>query len=79
MWERLGATESMSYLGAVVESFSCVQLFFNTVDCSPPGSFDHGISQAERLEWVAISSSRGIFLTQGLNLYPLHCRQVLYH
>ena len=28
-------------------------------DGSPPGSSVHGISQARRLEWVAISSSRG--------------------
>ena len=27
------------------------------VDCSPPGSSVHGISQARTLEWVAISSS----------------------
>ena len=26
----------------------------NTMDCSPPGSFVHGISQARILEWVAI-------------------------
>ena len=29
------------------------------LDCSPPGSSVHGISQAEVLEWVAISFSRG--------------------
>ena len=29
------------------------------VDCSPPGSSVHGISQARILEWVAISFSRG--------------------
>ena len=29
------------------------------MDCSPPGSSIHGISQARILEWVAISSSRG--------------------
>ena len=28
-------------------------------DCSPPGSPVHGILQARRLEWVAVSSSRG--------------------
>ena len=28
-------------------------------DCSPPGSSVHGISQERRLEWVAISFSRG--------------------
>ena len=31
----------------------------DTIDCSPPGSSIHGISQTRRLEWVAISSSRG--------------------
>ena len=30
------------------------------MDCSPPGSSVHGILQARILEWVAISSSRGI-------------------
>ena len=29
------------------------------MDCSPPGSSVHGISQATILEWVAISFSRG--------------------
>ena len=28
------------------------------MDCSPPGSSVHGISQSGILEWVAISSSR---------------------
>ena len=30
----------------------------NPMDCSPPGSSARGISQARRLEWVAISFSR---------------------
>ena len=30
----------------------------NPTDCSPPGSFVHGIPQARILEWVAISFSR---------------------
>ena len=34
-------------------------LFYNPVDCSLPGSSDHGISQARILEWVAIFFSRG--------------------
>ena len=29
------------------------------MDCSPPGSFVHGILQARILEWVAMASSRG--------------------
>ena len=39
--------------------------------CSPPGSSVNGIFQARILEWVAISLSRGIFLTQGSNSYLL--------
>ena len=31
----------------------------NPMDCSPPGSTVHGISQARILEWVAIPFSRG--------------------
>ena len=31
------------------------------VDCSPPSSSVHGISQARILEWVAISFSRGSY------------------
>ena len=29
------------------------------MDCNPPGSSVHGISQARILEWVALSSARG--------------------
>ena len=41
--------------------------FCNPMDCIPPGSSVRGIFQARILEWVAISSSRGIFLIQGSN------------
>ena len=33
------------------------------MDCTPPGSFVHGILQARIPEWVAVPSSRGIFPT----------------
>ena len=36
---------------------SRVWLFVSPMDCSPPGSSVHGISQARILEWVAISFS----------------------
>ena len=39
----------------------------DSMDCCPPGSSVHGILQARILDWVAISFSKGIFLTQGLN------------
>ena len=38
---------------------SCVQLFCDPMDCSPPGSSVHGTLQARIPEWVAFSSSRG--------------------
>ena len=50
---------------------SCLTLC-DPMDCSLPGSSVHGILPARILEWVAISSSRGISLTQGSNLYLLH-------
>ena len=42
------------------------------MDCSLPGSSVHGISQATRLEWVAISCSRGSSLTRDGICIPLH-------
>ena len=50
---------SVSYREGVVQSQSCVRLFFNPMDCSPLGSSLHGISQARILEWVATCFSRG--------------------
>ena len=52
---------------------------FMATPCSPPGSSVHGILQATTLEWITISFSRGIFLTQGLNLHCLLCSWILYH
>ena len=55
------------------------------MDCSPPGSSVHGISQARILEWVAIPLSNGTFWTQGSNPHLLlsRClllgRRILYH
>ena len=37
------------------------------LDCSPPASSVHEISQARILEWVAMPSSRVVFPTQGSN------------
>ena len=39
----------------VVYSLSRVQLFWDPMHCSPPGSPVHGISQARALQWVAVS------------------------
>ena len=44
------------------------------MNCSPPGSSVHGISQARILEWVAIHVFllQRIFQTQGSNPSLLH-------
>ena len=39
----------------------CVCALCDPMDCSPPGSSDHGILQARSLEWVAIFFFRGSF------------------
>ena len=56
----------------VVQQLSCVQLFCDPIDYSPPGSSVHGIFQSRIPEWVAIFFSKGIFPTQGSNPHFLH-------
>ena len=43
---------------------SVVSNFCDPMDSSPPGSSVHGIFQARILEWVAISFSRGSYLSR---------------
>ena len=50
---RWASGPSPSMPSSKVVSDSC-----DLMDCSPPGFFIHGISQARILEWVAISFSR---------------------
>ena len=59
----------------IVVAKSCPTLW-DPMDCNPPGSSVHGISQARILEWVAISFSKGSS-TQGLNLSLLLGRQII--
>ena len=42
----------------------------DSLECSPLDSSVHGIFQATIVDWVAISSSGGIFLTQGKPMSP---------
>ena len=69
---------SASRIPWVCVSHSVMSNSSDSLDCSPPGSSVHGILQARILEWIAISFSRGIFLTQKLKPGFLHCRQILY-
>ena len=46
-------------VGIRLFSHSVMSDFCDLMDCSPPSSSVHRISQARTLEWVAISFSRG--------------------
>ena len=70
-----------TWCACVLSRFSHVQLFATlwTVACQAPCPM--GFSRQEKLEWVAMPSSRGSSLMQGSNLrllQLLHCRQLLY-
>ena len=56
----------------------CVWLFLGPMDCSPPGSSDHRISQVRILEWVVISFSRGSSQPRDWTHDSHIGRQVLY-
>ena len=59
----------------------CLTLW-DRMDCSPPGSSVHGISQARILELAAISYSRGSSQTRDRTcIFCISCisRQILYH
>ena len=61
--------ESIRQKDKITQVYSvCVCLTLcNPMDCSPPGSYVHGILQTRILEWVAMLSSRGSSPTQGSN------------
>ena len=62
----------------VLVAKSCLTLF-DPMDCSPPGSSVHWISQARILEWVAISISRGSSWLRDQTHDSCVGRRVLYH
>ena len=56
----------------------CLTLY-DLMDCSPPGSSVHGVSQARILEWVAISSSGGSSRPRDCTHVSYTGRRILYH
>ena len=56
----LATTTTSSSSSIVLVAKSCPTLC-DPMDCSPPGSYVHGILQARILEWVAIPFPRGSF------------------
>ena len=63
--------------GSCLVTKSC--LFCDSMDCSPPDSSVHGISQARILEWVAISFSRGSSWPKDRFCVSCVGRWILYH
>ena len=49
------------------------------MDCSPPGTSAHGIFQARRLEWVAVSYSRESSQPRDWTRVSCIGTQILYH
>ena len=54
-----GECKQMSLLLSLCSAAQLCPILWDPMNHSPPGSSVHGILQARRLEWVAISSSRG--------------------
>ena len=75
IWRKMPLC-SFAKAGVVVQSLSHVWLC-GPMDCSPPGSSVHGISQQEH--WSGCHSLlQGIFPTQGSNLGLPYHRRILY-
>ena len=68
----------LSLISWCVWAQSC-PAFWDSKDCSPPGSSLHGISQARILEWVAISFSRESSRPRDWTLVSFFGRWILYH
>ena len=65
------------YLSLSLFTHSVVSDSCDPMDCSPPSSSVHGISQEEY--WSGLHFLlQGIFLTQESNLGLLYCRQILH-
>ena len=68
VWPTL--TEQDTSVRELVYAQPCPTLY-DPMDCSPPGSSVHGVSQARILEWVAIPFSRGS--SQFKDRTPISC------
>ena len=73
-----GYYKVLSIVPCCSSHFRPVRLFLDPMDCSPPGSSVHGISQARILEWVAVSFSRESFRRRDQTCISYVGRQILY-
>ena len=81
--QRVWCTPCMHAMHAKhAKSLQLCPTLCDPMDCSLPGSSEHGILQVRILEWVAMPSSRGSSQPRGqILLSYVSCigRQVLYH
>ena len=70
-WDSPGKNTGVGCHFLLHESLQSCLILCDPMDYSLPGSCVRGVLQASILEWVAISSSRGIFPTQGLSPHLL--------
>ena len=81
--EKKALLEDSFHMKTIAYLFSLVAksplTLFLPMDCSPPDSSVHGISQARILEWVAISLSRGSSWPRGWTHVSCTRRWVLHH
>ena len=64
--------------GVCLVTESCLTLC-NPMDCGPPGSSVHEITQGRILEWIAISFSMGTIRPRDRTCVSCIGRQILYH
>ena len=73
--------EAFSIFFCALPGYACAQsssTLCDPMDCSPPGSSVHGIFQA-RIQWFAISSSRGAYWPRDWTCVSCIGRGILYH
>ena len=76
--EQLSTCTYICVWVCVFSCFSCAWIFVILWIVAHQTPLSMGFSQQEH--WSAFHAHlQGIFLTQGSNVYLLHCRQILYH
>ena len=68
-----------SFVKSCVHSTQSCLTLCNPMDCSAPGSSDHGDTPGKNAGVGYHALLHGIFPTQGLIPGLQHCRQILYH
>ena len=79
LWKR--GSVFQAYMYTWVRAQSCPTIC-DPMNCGPPGSSLHGISQARILEWVTLPFSRGLLQPRdwtSVSWVSCNGRQILYH